>query len=93
MDSGLLALILSPALAVLGVIIGKIVDKRANDGRHATDLIKALQEEIIRRDRRDARLEGRFRRLEDYANLLRVALRNAGLEVPGWPSDDREPAA
>jgi hypothetical protein len=93
MDNGLIALVLSPALAVIGVLIGKWVDKRANDGRHATDLIKALQEEIGRRDKRDARLEGRFRRLEDYTNLLRRALREAGLEVAPWPADEKEPAA
>lgn len=93
MDQGVLALILAPVLAVLGVIVGKIVDKRANDGKHATDLILALQTEIRRRDARDARLESKFHRLEDYANRLRAVLRDAGIEVPGWPADEKEPSA
>lgn len=93
MDSGVLALILSPLLGLSGVLLSKWVDKRTAGDKHATDLILALQAEIVRRDKRDARLESRFRRLEDYANRLRVALRNAGLEVPGWPTDEKEPAA
>lgn len=88
MDNGVLALILSPLLAALGVIFGKILDKRVADGKHATDLIASLQAENTRRDGLYERLEQRFRRLEDYANRLRRALGNAGLEVPDWPADE-----
>lgn len=93
MDTGTIALILTPVAGFLGVFLGKLIDKRANDGKHATDLIKALQDENVRRDKVTARLERTARRLEDYANSLRRALRDAGLDVPGWPIlGDDDPA-
>lgn len=88
MDSGILALIISPLLAAAGIVVGKIVDKRSADGNHATQLITALQAEIARRDRIDAGRQKAYRVLEDYVHRLRRALGASGLDVPDWPSDE-----
>jgi LPS sulfotransferase NodH len=98
MDSGLIALIVAPALAFAGVIVGKIIDRRRNEDDAATSLIRALQTEIDRRDKIDGErraehraetslLQGRLRVLEDYSHRLRRALMAAGLDVPEWPAE------
>lgn len=98
MDSGLLALIASPALALAGVLIGKWVDSRRNGDDRTTNLVKALQSELERRDRVDAAkdtshatalsfAQRQARRFEDYCHALRRALSNAGQDVPEWPEE------
>jgi hypothetical protein len=85
MDQGVLALILAPFLALAGVVIGKIIDKRASDGKHATDLIAALQAEIVRRDKAADRLSAAYRVLEDYATRLRRTIMGTGNDPEPWP--------
>lgn len=98
MDTGVLALIASPALALAGVLVGKWVDARRNGDDRTTNLIKALQSEVERRDRVDAAkdtahaaalgfAQRQARRFEDYCHQLRRALSNAGQDVPEWPEE------
>ena len=98
MDAGVLALIVAPGLAFAGVALGKWVDARRNGDDRTTNLIKALQTEIERRDRVDAErtkahqselsfARRQARRFEDYCHALRRALSKAGQEVPEWPEE------
>lgn len=97
-DSGVLALIIAPALAFAGVALGKWVDNRRNGDDRTTNLIKALQAEVERRDKVSAETatahaaalsfaQRQARRFEDYCHALRRALSNAGHDVPEWPEE------
>lgn len=103
MNNGVFALAASPLLALLGVLIGKLVDARRNRDDVSGSIIRALQAEVERRDRVDAdraaahqqalaAAQARSRRLEDYCYALRAALEAAGVSVPGWPAEERIPA-
>lgn len=97
-DAGVLALIVSPGLAFAGVALGKWVDARRNGDDRTTNLIKALQAELERRDERDAAKDAahasalsfaqrQARRFEDYCHALRRRLMLAGQDVPEWPEE------
>lgn len=94
----MLALIIAPALAFAGVALGKWVDSRRNGDDRTTNLVKALQAEIERRDRVDAAkdtahaaalgfAQRQARRFEDYCHTLRRTLSRAGQDVPEWPEE------
>jgi hypothetical protein len=85
MDTGWVALILSPALAFLGILIGKAVEARTAKSNTAVQMIGILQTRLAASDRR-----GQV--MEDYAIDLRRAMITAGLDVPDWPNDNREKA-
>jgi hypothetical protein len=85
MDTGWLALILSPGLAFLGILIGKAVEARTAKSNTALQMIGILNARLAVSDRR-------AQTMEDYALDLRRALITAGLDVPDWPGDTREKA-
>jgi hypothetical protein len=77
MDTGWVALILSPALAFLGILIGKAVEARTAKSNTAVQMIGILQSRLAASDRRGQVTEEGI---------------TAGLDVPDWPNDNREKA-
>jgi hypothetical protein len=82
---GIFGILIPGALALAGVALTQVVNRRKQQADTGVQIIGVLQTERTAADNRADRAEKRAWLLEDYAGRLRRLMFAADLDVPPWP--------